>query len=121
LTKQECCQVEGNSAEFYERYVSLLMEPWVHGHVELAEIQPDDRVLDVGCGPGFVARRAAELVGETGRVVGLDLNESMLIKARETPRFESAVTVEWRQGDAQSMPFDDSYFDVVLVLQALQF
>ena len=121
MTKQERWQVEGNSAEFYERYVSLLMEPWVQGLVELAEIQPDDRVLDVGCGPGFVARRAAELVGKTGRVVGLDLNESMLIKARETPRLESAVTVEWRQGDAQSMPFDDSSFDVVLVLQALQF
>ncbi|HBJ31269.1 MAG TPA: methyltransferase type 11, partial [Dehalococcoidia bacterium] len=43
------------------------MEPWVQGLVELAEIQPDDRVLDVGCGPGFVARRAAELVGKTGR------------------------------------------------------
>ena len=119
--KQERWQLNRDSAEFYDRYVSLLMEPWVQGLIELAELQPGDRILDVGCGPGFVARRAAEIVRSEGQVVGMDLNESMLIKARKIPPSNSAVPIEWREGDAQYMPFDDSSFDVVLAQQVLQF
>ena len=101
---QERWQISGDSADYYERYVSLLMEPWVQALVDVIEPQPGDRILDVGCGPGFVARRAAEKVSTIGQVVGLDMNESMLSKAREFTPSCTGVSIEWREGDAQWSP-----------------
>ena len=66
----------GNAAEFYERYVRLMMEPWVRRLVDVAALRPAEHVLDVACGTGFVARLAAERVGTAGRVVGIDLNDT---------------------------------------------
>ena len=59
-----------------------LFTPWARRLVELAGIAPGDRVLDVACGTGVVARQAAERVGDAGHVVGLDLNDDMLRVAR---------------------------------------
>ncbi len=88
--------------------------------LELASPRPGDRVLDVGCGTGIVARTAALAVGAQGRVVGIDLNEGML---RVAKRAGAALVppVEWRQGDATSLPFPDAAFDVVASQQMLQF
>lgn len=114
-------QLEGNSAEAYERYlVPGMFESWADGLVQEAGLQPGDRVLDVGCGTGVVARRAAAELGPDGDVVGLDLNEGMLDVARD----ESAgigARIGWRQGDATELPFPNEAFDVVLCQQVLQF
>ena len=73
-------------------------------------------VLDVACGTGIVARTAADLVGPTGTVVGLDVNEAMLtVAGRVRP------DIEWRQGDAAALPFADGAFDAVLCQMALMF
>ena len=82
MSREERWQLSGNAAEFYERYVRLLMEPWVHCLVDVAALQPAEHVLDVACGTGFVARLAADCVGATGRVVGIDLNAGMIEAAR---------------------------------------
>jgi SAM-dependent methyltransferase len=75
-----------------------------------------DKVLDVGCGTGVLAREALRRVGQEGQVVGLDLNEGMLaVAARSEPK------IEWRLGDAASLPFEDSSFDVVLSQFALMY
>ena len=60
------------------------------------------------------AQLAANVVGSSGRVAGLDLNVGMLTKAREFSPAESGVPIEWREGDAATLPFDDSTFDLVL-------
>ena len=114
-------QLEGNSAEAYERYlVPPMFTPWADRLVERVKLRPGERALDVACGTGIVARRAADVVGPDGSVVGLDVNEDMLEVARETSA-ESDTTIEWRQGDAAEMPFSDGSFDVAFCQQALQF
>ena len=114
-------QLEESSAEAYERYlVPLFFAPGAEYLVELAAPGPGERVLDVACGTGIVARRAAPRVGANGTVVGLDLNEGMLEVARKISS-EVRPPIEWRRGDATEMPLPDGMFDVVFCQQGLQF
>jgi ubiquinone/menaquinone biosynthesis C-methylase UbiE len=77
-------------------------------------------VLDVACGTGIVARLAAERVGESGHVTGLDRDSAMLAVARaNAPR--ACAPLAWRLGDALALPFAAGAFDVVLCQQGLQF
>jgi ubiquinone/menaquinone biosynthesis C-methylase UbiE len=121
LDRRRGWQLEESSAEAYERYlVPLLFAPGAEYLIELAEPGMGERVLDVACGTGIVARRAAEWVGTDGRVVGLDMNEGMLGVARKASS-DVRPAIEWQQGDAADMPFPDQAFDVVFCQQGLQF
>jgi ubiquinone/menaquinone biosynthesis C-methylase UbiE len=107
-------QLESDSAEAYERYlVPAIFRPSADRLVDRVGIEPGERVLDVGCGTGIVARTAA---ARGAHAAGVDLNEGMLAVARS-----AAPEVDWRTGDAAALPFDDGTFDVVLSQQALQF
>lgn len=113
-------QLEGGGAEAYERYLASAFSPWARQLTELAEVREGDRVLDIACGTGIVARHAAERAGAAGTIVGLDLNEEMLRVARAV----SAATrpaIEWWQGNATELPFPDEAFDVVCCEQGMQF
>jgi ubiquinone/menaquinone biosynthesis C-methylase UbiE len=112
---------EGSVAELYERYrVPAIFGPWAADLVALAALQPGERVLDVACGTGVVARLAAQRVGPTGTVAGLDLVPEMLTVARALPP-PPGVPITWHEGDACAMPFADAAFDVVLCQQGVQF
>ncbi len=114
-------QLEGSSAEAYERYaVPAWARALAEQLVESASPERGERVLDVACGTGIVARLAAERVGERGSVCGLDLNEGMLAVARAASA-EVSPPIEWRHGDAAAMPLRDAAFDLVLCQQGLQF
>jgi ubiquinone/menaquinone biosynthesis C-methylase UbiE len=82
--------------------------------------QPGERVLDVACGPGVVARVAAERVGATGQVVGLDLNPGMLAVARALPPPVGAPVV-WQEGRADALPFPEASFNLVFCQLGLQY
>jgi ubiquinone/menaquinone biosynthesis C-methylase UbiE len=114
-------QLVESSADAYERYlVPLLFAPGAQYLMQLAGLETGERVLDVACGTGIVARTAAPHVGAAGTVTGIDLNEGMLAVARK----ESATIhppIQWRQGDACSIPFPDDAFDVAFCQQGLQF
>jgi SAM-dependent methyltransferase len=110
-------QVTRNAAEIYEEFfVPALFEEWPRHVAEAAELRPGQRVLDVACGTGVLARHAAERVGPAGRVVGLDLNEGMLEVGRRR-----APAIEWRQGPAEALPFADESFDAVVSQFGLMF
>jgi SAM-dependent methyltransferase len=118
---REGWQLGEDSAEAYERYlVPAIFTEMADRLLDLARLGEGERVLDVGCGTGIVARRAAPRVGSTGTLVALDLNEGMLRVAR---RMSSDVQprIQWRQGDAAAPPFPDGAFDLVVCQQALQF
>ena len=78
--------------------------------VRFADIRPGNRVLDVACGTGVVAVTAARR-GAT--VTGLDLTPQLLDVARDNAQ-TAAVDIDWREGDAESLPFPDNTFDVVV-------
>jgi SAM-dependent methyltransferase len=77
--------------------------------VRHAKVRSGDKLLDVGCGTGVVAITAAKLGAQ---VTALDLTPELLERARENARI-SQVSVEWHEGDAENLPFDDASFDVV--------
>lgn len=114
-------QVEQNASEAYERYlVPPIFAPWADRLLETTDMNEGDRVLDVACGTGIVARRAASRVGPRGSVAGVDINQGMLAVAEETAA-DIQPSIEWREGDATDLPFPDDEFDVVCCQQALQF
>ncbi len=103
--------------ELYERWlVEPLFRPWVDDLLERVAPAPGDRLLDVACGTGIVARVAHERLGGTGPVVAIDANGGMLAVARA-----AEPAIDWREGDAVSLPFADASFDVVVCQQGLQF
>lgn len=83
-------------AELFEQFFGpTIFTPWTRVLLDHAEPEPGERVLDLACGTGIVARQVAPLVGDAGRVVGLDIDRGMLRVARERASSDS-VTVEWR-------------------------
>jgi len=105
--------------EIYEQaLVGPLFRPWAELILNDVALAAGDRVLDVACGTGIVARLAKERLGEGGSVVGLDLSPAMLAVAREVAR-----GIDWREGDAtRALPLQDNeQFDVVVCQQGLQF
>lgn len=103
--------------EMYERFLAgPLFGPWVDALLERAGVSPGQRVLDLACGTGVVARAAKARVG-AGRVVGLDVSAGMLeVAARHAP------AVEWREGDACRLPFGpEERFDALVCQQGFQF
>ncbi len=104
----------------YERFfVPAIGAPLATELIRLAALRPGDRVLDVACGTGIVARLASQQVGPTGTVTGLDVNPGMLAVAHSaTP---SGPPIEWHEASAEAMPLPDASFDVVLCQMGLQF
>ncbi len=121
MSTQSHWQFVGSVPENYERYlVPSIFAAWADDLVEEAALQPGERVLDIACGTGIVARTAARRLGSGGSVVGLDLSAPMLAAARSAAAAEG-VTVEWREGSALQLPLADRAFDVVFCQQGLQF
>jgi SAM-dependent methyltransferase len=114
--------LEANMDQF-EGFKNLQKQSWAHFAplemvtmipaarlVSFAGVQAGQRVLDVACGTGVVSVTAARL---GARVTGLDLTPELLERARHNSKVAN-VEVEWREGDAEKLPFEDGAFDVVL-------
>lgn len=117
---QDRWQLTGDGPENYERHqVPGVSAPLARIFLEQLPLQPGQRILDVACGTGIVARQAASIAGAAGRVVGVDLNSGMLeVARRNTPA--KGAGIEWRQGDARLLPCPVASFDVVVCQQGLQ-
>jgi SAM-dependent methyltransferase len=108
----------GTGPENYERFfVPAIGAPLAAALVERAGLKAGERVLDVACGTGVVARLAAERVSPTGSVAGLDVNAGMLAVARDA----SPARIAWHEASAEAMPVADQSFDVTLCQLGLQF
>lgn len=89
--------------------VPALFEPWAEKMAALSEPVPGEKVADVACGTGVLARTMAGRVGPGGSVTGLDPNPGMLAVAAE-----KNPDIEWREARAEAIPVDDGAFDLVV-------
>jgi SAM-dependent methyltransferase len=109
--------VNSSAAEVYESFfVRALFQQFAVPMCDAARLAQGQRVLDVACGTGVVARAAAGRVGPQGHVTGSDISEIMLAVARRTN-----PTIEWRQCPAEQLAFGDRTFDAVTCQFGLMF
>jgi ubiquinone/menaquinone biosynthesis C-methylase UbiE len=117
LGRMETFQLSTEVAEVYEaRFVPAFFAQWAPHLLDAVRVTAGQRILDVACGTGIVARGAADRVGATGAVVGVDLSAAMLAVARRI-----RPDLQWRQGDAVALPFGDAEFDAAVSQMALMF
>lgn len=111
-------QLAGQGPRAYESYlVPAFFGTCAERLLNRAMVEHGDRVLDVACGTGVVARGAAARVGTAGAVTGVDMNAAMIDYARElTP-----TGVDWHNSDAGSLPLPDASVDVVCCQHGVQF
>ena len=117
MSEHELGQVAASAAEIYERFfVPALFTDWPPQILQAAEVTQGQTVLDVACGTGILARAAFQWVGDTGHVSGVDINDGMLAVAKD-----QNADIDWQQGQAESLPFEDATFDHVVSQFGLMF
>ena len=105
------------AAEAYEAlHVPALFQQWAPRVLDATQVKSGSRILDVACGTGVLARQALGRVGANGFVAGIDASPGMLAVAKQL-----APAVEWRQGTAESLPYPDQAFDLVVSQFGLMF
>jgi arsenite methyltransferase len=82
--------------------------------IRLGHLKPGERVVDVGSGAGIDSLIAAQMVGPSGKVIGVDMTPAMLEMARKSASLAGAGHVEFREGLAESLPIADGWADVVI-------
>lgn len=80
----------------------------------IGEINSGERVVDIGCGAGIDSLVAAKKVGSHGKVIGVDMTDAMLNKARKAGEDSGFNKVEFKKGHAESLPIEDGWADVVI-------
>ena len=114
-------RLDDSAPELYQRYlVPAVTALWAADLLARICLRPGERVLDVACGTGVVARGAAELVGASGYVAAIDVNASMLEVARRLDP-PAGAPIAWQQASALDLPYEDGSLDVVLCQLGLQF
>jgi len=105
------------AARAYEAlFVPALLGQFAPKVADAARVGEGERVLDVACGTGVLAREVLSRVGPSGRVAGVDANAGMIAVAKQI-----APDIEWHHGKAESVPFPDESFDAVVSQFGLMF
>jgi ubiquinone/menaquinone biosynthesis C-methylase UbiE len=107
--------VSGFAARFEQVLVPAIFRPWGIDLLDRIHTDSNERVLDVACGTGIIARLLRER-GHAARLAGVDSNPGMIALARSL-----APDIEWQEGNALQLPFADGSFDRVVCQQGLQF
>jgi ubiquinone/menaquinone biosynthesis C-methylase UbiE len=91
------------------------------GTIERLRVKPGSVILDVGCGSGASALPAGQVVGQHGRVIGVDLADRLLAMARAKAAAQELQNIEFRQADMEALGYPDESFDAVVCVFAIFF
>ena len=108
-------------SDLYLREVDRRFAPVVQGVIARAALKPNERILDLGTGTGSVAFQAVTLVGDDGRLTGIDISSDMLRRAQRRAAELNLRNVEFREGRAEAIPAEDAVFDAVLACLSLMY
>jgi len=109
------------AADYYERFWATQLEPAQRRLLQLAALEPGERVLDVACGTGLVTLPAAEAVGPQGSVLGTDISDEMVRGLENAAKTRGFTHVTARRMDAERLQLADAAFDVVLCALGLMY
>lgn len=113
MTNENFAEFKARQREMWSSFAptAILTTPVAAHLVKFAGVQSGERLLDVACGTGVVAITAARA---GARVSGLDLTPELLEHARANQKIAQCSDIDWTEGDAESLPYEDSTFDVVV-------
>jgi ubiquinone/menaquinone biosynthesis C-methylase UbiE len=112
----------GTAAENYQRdFVPAIATPVSRDLLRAADLQPGERVLDVACGTGLIARLASQRVRASGAVTAIDIAPDMIEVARTVAVPDGGAKIDWHIADAATLPIADAAVDVVLCQMGLMF
>jgi ubiquinone/menaquinone biosynthesis C-methylase UbiE len=109
------------ASDFYDHPANTFWERYGRRTIERLQLTPGTHVLDVCCGSGASAIPAAEIVGPSGTVVGVDLAENLLELARTKAKQRGLENIEVRSGDLTQLPFEENSFDAVVCVFGIFF
>jgi len=109
------------ASDFYDHPANTFWGRYGRQTVERLQLGRGERVLDVCCGSGASAIPAAEIVGPSGSVVGVDLAENLLALARSKAKARGLNNIEFRSGDMTQLPFAEDSFNVVVCVFGIFF
>ncbi len=119
LREEFNCWAEQGHGEEMERHHSNIADQTI----QLMNLQPGERVLDLGCGAGWAARILARAISGgrngSGQVVGLDVSDEMVRRARASSRDFDNILYVW--GSASEIPWEDEFFDKVLSIESFYY
>jgi SAM-dependent methyltransferase len=104
----DTAEIDGLPASLTESFCG------VGNPIGLRELEPGQVVLDLGSGAGMDSILAARRVGETGRAIGIDMTRAMIEKAQGNAGATATTNVDFRQGNLEELPVEDSSVDVVI-------
>ena len=119
--KRKAQATYNSAADYFDDPANGFWERYGRRTVERLELLPGSSVLDVACGTGESALPAAEIVGPTGRVIGIDLAKNLLELARSKAAARRLQNVDFRQDDMTQLDFDDDSFDAVVCVFGIFF
>lgn len=106
---------------YYERFWREQLEPAQALMMDMAQLTPGERVIDVCCGTGLITFRAADAVGARGKVVATDISQGMVDAAAAIARERGFDHVEFERTDAEALAYDDESFDAALCALGLMY
>ena len=107
-------------AAYEDQKVKAMFGPLARATLKTVSISKEDTILDLACGTGIVSRAIVQNVVLNQPIIGVDLNEGMIKKAKEITQADAA-SYEWRIANAEALPFDAGAFSLIFCQQGIQY